>query len=100
MERTRYDHKGLLKGFLVGGLLGATAGILFAPKGGKELRSGIKSKGEEVLKETKEFCSDTKAKAETMYENARNRIFACGREKTEERSFRNVESPEEIAGEA
>ena len=100
MEGMRYDHKGLLKGFLVGGLLGATAGILFAPKGGKDLRSGIKSKGEEVLKETKEFYSDTKAKAETMYENARNRIFACGREKKEERSFRNVESPEEIAGEA
>ena len=94
------DHKGLFKGFLLGGLLGATAGILFAPKGGNELRSGIKSKGENVLKETKEFYSDTKAKAETMYENARNRIFACGREKTEERSFRNIESPEEIAGEA
>ncbi len=100
MEGTIYNHKGLFKGFLLGGLLGATAGILFAPKGGKGLRSGIKGKGEKVLKETKEFYSDTKAKAETMYENARNRIFACGREKTEERSFRNIESPEEIAGEA
>jgi gas vesicle protein len=100
MEGTRYDHKSLFKGFLLGGLLGGTAGILFAPKDGNELRSGIKGKGEEVLKETKEFCSDTKAKAETMYENARNRIFACGREKTEERSFRKIESPEEIVCEA
>lgn len=97
MEGTRYNHKSLFKGFLLGGLLGGTAGILFAPKGGKELRSGIKSKGEEVLKETKEFYSDTKAKAETLYENARNRIFACGKEEPQERSFRKIESPEEIA---
>jgi gas vesicle protein len=100
MEGTIYNHKGLLKGFLLGGLLGATAGILFAPQGGKELRSGVKSKGEKVLKETKEFYSDTKARAETMYENARHRIFACGRKESQERSFRNIESPEEIAGEA
>jgi gas vesicle protein len=100
MEGTIYNHKGLLKGFLLGGLLGATAGILFAPKGGKELRSGMKSKGEEVLKETKKFYSDTKAKAETIYENARNRIFTCGRERTEERYFGNIKSPEEIVGEA
>jgi gas vesicle protein len=100
MEGSKYNHKSLFKGFLLGGLLGATAGILFAPETGKELRSGIKDKGEKALKETKEFCSDKKAKAETMYENARHRIFAgCG-EKMKEKSFRNMESPEEMVGEA
>lgn len=33
------------KGLLMGGALGALAGILFAPKSGKELRSDIKEKG-------------------------------------------------------
>jgi gas vesicle protein len=100
MAGSRYDYKSLFKGFLLGGLLGATAGILFAPKGGKELMSGIKGKGEKAFKETKEFYSDTKAKAGTMYENARHRIFAGGRKEKQERSFPNIESPEEIGGEA
>jgi len=32
-------------GFLIGSVLGALAGIFFAPKPGKELRSDIKEKG-------------------------------------------------------
>jgi gas vesicle protein len=100
MEETTYSYKRLFNGFLLGGLLGAAAGILFAPQAGKELRSGIKGKGEKILKDTKESYSDMKAKAETMYGNARERIFAgCG-EKTEGRSFQNIESPEEMVGEA
>ena len=100
MEGTRYHHKSLFKGFLLGGLLGATAGILFAPEAGKELRSGIKGKGEKILKETKEFYSDTKGKAESTYENAKHRIFAGCRGEAEERPFRKIESPEEMVGEA
>jgi len=100
MEATRYNHKSLFKGFMVGSLLGATAGILFAQKAGKELRAGMRGKGEKVLKDTRQFYSDTKAKAETMYEIARHRIFAGDGEKAEERPFRNIESPEEIVGEA
>jgi gas vesicle protein len=100
MEGSGYSYKSLFKGFLLGGLLGATAGILFAPQAGKELRSGIKGKGEKILKDTKESYSDMKAKAETMYGNARHRIFAAPGEKTEGRSFRNIESPEELVGEA
>ncbi len=49
----------LVKGLLVGGLIGAALGILFAPKSGKETRQDIADKAEEVL---------TKAKAE--YEKA------------------------------
>jgi len=100
MEGMRHNHKGLFKGFLIGGLLGAMAGILFAPKAGKELRSEIKGKGEKTLKDTRQFYSDTKAKVETVYENARHRIFAGGGGSAEEGPFRNIESPEEIAGEA
>ena len=100
MEGSGHSYNSLFKGFLLGGLLGATAGILFTPKAGKELRSGIKDRGEKMLRDTKESYSDVKAKAETMYENARYRIFAgCG-EKMKEKSFRDMESPEEVVGEA
>ena len=37
-------------GLLMGSVLGAVAGIFFAPKSGKELRSDIKEKGSEVLR--------------------------------------------------
>ena len=40
-------------GLLMGSVLGAVAGIFFAPKSGKELRSDIKEKGSEVRRECK-----------------------------------------------
>lgn len=44
-----------VKGLIVGGITGALAGLLFAPKSGKKLRADIKEKGADVLKDTKEF---------------------------------------------
>src|SRR5512147_2065036 len=58
-------------GFLIGGVLGALAGILFAPKSGKELRSDIKEKGGEVLTEGKEIYADARAKAQEIIEEAK-----------------------------
>jgi gas vesicle protein len=53
-------------GLLIGGALGALAGILFAPKSGKELRSDIKEKGSEVLKDGKEIYADASTKAKEI----------------------------------
>jgi gas vesicle protein len=53
-------------GLLIGGVLGALAGIFFAPKSGKELRSDIKEKGNEFLKDTKEIYADVGTKAKEM----------------------------------
>jgi len=100
MEGTKHHHNSLFKGFLLGGLLGAEAGILFAPKAGDELRSGIKGKGEKALKDTKQFYSDAKAKVETVYENARHRMIGDNGEKAEEWRFQRIDSPEETVGEA
>jgi gas vesicle protein len=100
MEEREHNQKGMAKGFLIGGLLGATAGILLAPKAGKELRSEMRGKGEKTLKDTRRFYSDTKARADTVYENVKNRIFACGGGKVGEDSSRNIESSEEIGSEA
>lgn len=54
-------------GFLIGSVLGALAGIFFAPKSGKELRSDIKEKGSEVLKDAKEIYADATTKNKGDY---------------------------------
>jgi gas vesicle protein len=59
-------------GFLMGSVLGALAGIFFAPKSGKELRSDIKEKGSEVLKDAKEIYADATAKAKEIIEEAKH----------------------------
>jgi Gas vesicle protein len=56
----------LCMGLLIGGALGALAGIFFAPKSGKELRSDIKEKGSEVLKDIKEIYADAGTKAKEI----------------------------------
>jgi gas vesicle protein len=63
----------LFAGFLIGGgILGALAGILFAPKSGKELRSDIQEKGTAVLRDGKEIYSDTKKRAKKVLKEARH----------------------------
>ena len=59
-------------GFLIGGVLGVLAGIFFAPKSGKELRSDIKEKGSEVLKDAKGIYADASTKAKEIIEEARH----------------------------
>jgi gas vesicle protein len=44
----------LLAGFIIGGLIGITLGILFAPKSGKETREDIKRKADELIIKAKE----------------------------------------------
>jgi gas vesicle protein len=56
----------LFIGLLIGGTLGVLAGVLFAPKSGKELRSEIKEKGSAVLKDAKNIYADCTTKAKQM----------------------------------
>ena len=53
-------------GLLIGGALGALAGILFAPKSGKELRSHIKDKESEILKDAKNIYADASTNAKEI----------------------------------
>ena len=57
---------------LIGGVLGALAGIFFAPKSGKELRSDIKEKGSEVLKDGKEIYSNAGTRAKEIIGEAKH----------------------------
>ena len=67
------ENGGFLRGLLIGGALGALAGLLFAPKSGKELRSDLKQKGNEVLDGAGEFYSEAQARAKIILEEAYRR---------------------------
>ena len=43
-----------IKGMIVGGLIGATLGILYAPKSGKETREELRKSADEVFEKAKE----------------------------------------------
>ncbi|MBE0557521.1 MAG: YtxH domain-containing protein, partial [Proteobacteria bacterium] len=42
-----------VKGLLIGGLIGAVVGILYAPKSGKATREDIRESAEELLEKAK-----------------------------------------------
>ena len=72
MEEQEKQQCHFCMGLLIGGAIGALAGILFALKSGKELRSDIKEKGSEVLKDTKEIYADVGTKAKDISEEAKH----------------------------
>jgi len=59
-----------LKGLLIGGLIGAAAGILFAPKSGKETREDISRKTQELLVKAKDEYEIALEKSKKAYEAA------------------------------
>jgi gas vesicle protein len=71
MAENEKDCGSFLRGFVIGGVLGALAGIFFAPKSGKELRSNIKEKGSEVLKDAKDIYTDASTKAKEIIVEAK-----------------------------
>jgi len=74
MEEHEKSQGHLFKGLLIGGVLGALAGIFFAPKSGKEFRSDIKKKGHEVLKDAKDIYADVSTKAKDVIEEAKHQV--------------------------
>lgn len=94
MTEHETPHSHLFAGLLIGGALGVLAGILFAPKSGKELRSEIKEKGSAVLKDAQEMYADASSKAKQIVLEAghqaaelkkdADRHFSEARQKTKE----------------
>lgn len=64
----------LVKGLVVGGLIGAAIGILFAPKSGKETRQDIAEKADELLAKAREEYEKATEKSKAAYEAAVNRL--------------------------
>jgi gas vesicle protein len=94
MTEHNLPHGRLFIGLLIGGAIGAVAGILFAPKSGKELRAEIREKGSAGLKDSKELLKDVGTKASqimneglhqaTELKKDVDRHFSEARQKTKE----------------
>lgn len=75
METSQITRANFLEGLLVGSLAGVMAGILLAPKSGREFRSELEAKSKE-----------TKDKAEALLAEARHRVKEFQKEVSEGRS--------------
>lgn len=67
------DFGAFFAGLVIGGLVGAAAALLTAPKSGEETRSLIKEKSIELRDRAVEVSQDTRHKAEVALEDARAR---------------------------
>ena len=78
--------KGLFIGFLVGGIAGAVAALLYAPKSGKELRGDIKRKTGEIKDDVSEYLRSAGSRTTEMVNRGKHRteeMVASTREKAE-----------------
>jgi gas vesicle protein len=62
--------EGFVKGIIVGGLIGAAIGILYAPQSGRKTRRDINRTAEELLAEAKKEYEATLKKSGKAYESA------------------------------
>jgi gas vesicle protein len=65
-ENNTGSKGGLTKGVLIGGIIGAAAGLLFAPKPGRELRSDLKNRYRDAQDKTKQAVADVAGKTQDM----------------------------------
>jgi YtxH-like protein len=70
--------------FVLGGLAGALAGILFAPRSGKELRGSIASRAGEARERGRETYFEAQERVQERFSEARERPFSLGEARTEE----------------
>lgn len=64
----------VLLSFIVGGVVGAVLGMLFAPKAGKETREDIAEAAAEIKKEAQKFAKDAKERVDGFVEESKGVI--------------------------
>jgi len=63
------------KGFLIGGIFGAIAGMLFAPKSGRELREELQDESEKFWDRTRDDIQHARDAAMKTYESSRDAML-------------------------
>jgi gas vesicle protein len=66
MEANDNGGSNFVKGFLVGGFIGAALGMLFAPKPGRDFRDNIRDESEELYDKAKEELTKLKEELDTL----------------------------------
>lgn len=77
------DKKDTLLAFVLGGVIGAALGILYAPKSGRETRYNIKRIGEEFADTVYDLGDDVKETSRKVYEEGREKVLS-GKDKITE----------------
>jgi len=73
MFKEEKRKKSFLSGLIAGGFIGGLAGLLFAPKSGRELRSDISDKGNEILNDTTDLLENAKSKAAGIFTDVKHK---------------------------
>lgn len=60
------DTRATIKGVIIGGVVGAAAALLLAPKSGRELRGDIRDRYHNVQDRTKQILNDASSKTQEM----------------------------------
>ena len=71
MANDRNDAAGYLGWFLLGGLLGAAAALLVAPKTGRETRELLAERGGDVAKRAQAIATDAQGRAGEWLDKSR-----------------------------
>lgn len=72
----RDSFSSFLIGFIAGGIAGAIATVLYAPKSGEETRNALKDKKEEILDKANLTVDEAYKQAEIAAKDARDRFEA------------------------
>jgi gas vesicle protein len=79
-DRTEYGFAALTLAFVAGGLIGATLGVLFAPRPGVETREKIKERAEEAGEKLRGAVETIRDKAEGLAETGKEKYSEiCGK---------------------
>jgi gas vesicle protein len=71
MANDRNDAAGYLGWFFLGGMLGAAAALLMAPKTGRETRELLAERSNEVAKRAQEMATDAQGRAGEWFDKSR-----------------------------
>ena len=71
MANDRNDAAGYLGWFFLGGVIGAAAALLLAPKAGRETREMIAERGGEVARKAQELANEAQGRAGEWLDKSR-----------------------------
>ncbi|MDR1941100.1 MAG: YtxH domain-containing protein [Endomicrobium sp.] len=77
------DKKDTLFAFILGGVIGAALGVLYAPKSGRETRYNLKKMGEELADTVSDLSGEVKETGRKVYEEGKEKVLS-GKDKINE----------------
>lgn len=95
--------KAFIKGTLFGAAIGATLGILYAPKAGKETREDIKHKADELMHQAEDLYLKAKTSVDRKISEVKklgDKIDKTAYEKLVDEVLKDLKNNQEVTAEA